>query len=99
MPDMLKTISLHHFSPLVGERFTVHTAHGTETWTLLEANASRYSGMGRTEPFSLIFQGPRHDTPTQSLYRLEHPSLEALEMFLVPIAATANGVQYQAIFN
>jgi hypothetical protein len=96
---MLETISLNHFSPLVGERFTVHTTHGTETWTLLEAKAARHSGAGRSEPFSLIFQGPRHDAPAQSIYRLEHPSLEALEIFLVPIAATADSVQYQAIFN
>jgi hypothetical protein len=96
---MLEKISLQHFTPLVGETFTVHTAHDTQTWTLTEATASRRSGVGRSEPFSLIFQGPRHDAPAQSIYRLEHPNLETLEIFLVPIAATADSVQYQAIFN
>lgn len=56
----------------------------------------------RSQPFSLIFQGPLSPVAQQSTYDLQHAVLGALSMFLVPIGPNRNApqsMQYQAIFN
>lgn len=35
----------------------------------------------------------------QGLFRLEHPALGALDIFLVPLRRVAEGVEYVATFN
>jgi hypothetical protein len=50
-------------------------------------------------PFSLIFLARTAVVLPQRLYRLEHATLGALTIFLVPIGRSADGVNYQAVFN
>lgn len=55
---------------------------------------------GRRAPFSLVFQDPGPPgSHHQGIYRLEHPELGALDLFLVPIGPDAEGMRYQAIFT
>ena len=53
----------------------------------------------RREPFSLLFRGPAAPILPQRIYALENETLGRLEIFLVPIGADADGVQYEAVFN
>lgn len=48
--------------------------------------------------FSLLFDGPDGLLPQQN-YRLAHERLNELDLFLVPVARTAAGYQYQSVFN
>jgi hypothetical protein len=52
-----------------------------------------------TERFSLIFRAGLDCRLPQSIYRLEHERLGALDIFLVPIKREADGLRYEAIFN
>jgi hypothetical protein len=96
---MSEPLSLQHFAPLVGQTFEAHTAQGIVPLTLLEAKLSRPSGVGREEPFSLIFQSPKDAMLQQGMYSLAHAALSELAIFIVPIGVNEEGVQYQAIFN
>ena len=96
---MTEALTLHDFAPLIGQAFTAHAAQGTVELRLSEASALRPSGVGRDEPFSLIFVGPPGAMLSQGTYALEHAVLPGLEVFIVPISASDAGVQYQAIFN
>ena len=96
---MIEALTLHDFAPLIGQAFTAHAAQGTVELRLAEASALRPSGVGRNEPFSLIFVGSRDALLSQGTYALEHAVLPGLEVFIVPISASDAGVQYQAIFN
>lgn len=96
---MLEPLTLQHFAPLVGQVFTAQAAQGSVELKLLEASALRPSGVGRTEPFSLIFLGPRDALLSQGSYALDNPALAGLEVFIVPLGVSDAGVQYQAIFN
>ena len=96
---MIEALTLHDFAPLIGQAFTAHAAQGTVELRLSEASALRPSGVGRNEPFSLIFVGSRDALLSQGMYALEHAVLPGLEVFIVPISASDAGVQYQAIFN
>lgn len=53
----------------------------------------------REEPFSLVLAGPRAPVLPQATYALRHPSLGAIEVFLVPIGQDADATRYEATFN
>jgi hypothetical protein len=96
---MLEPLTLQQFAQLVGQVFIAQAAQGTVELKLLEASGLRSSGVGRSEPFSLIFLGSRDAMLTQGSYALEHGALPGLEVFIVPVGMSDAGVQYQAIFN
>ena len=51
------------------------------------------------ERFSLYFTGPGDFYLPQSIYRLEHDALGALEIFIVPVGKEKAGYRYEAVFN
>ena len=51
------------------------------------------------EAFSLVFQAPVGAPLEQRIYSLEHESMGAFELFLVPIGKSPDGVRYEAVFN
>ena len=51
------------------------------------------------EGYSLVFAGPKEPFFQQSLFRIEHPDLGELEVFLVPIGPEAGKMRYEAVFN
>jgi hypothetical protein len=53
----------------------------------------------RAEPFSLILSGPPAPMLPQGSYRVQHPRLGPVDLFLVPIARNATATQYEVIFN
>jgi hypothetical protein len=92
-------ITLQHFTPLLGQRFTF-AAEGVEPWQA-ELHQARGTGgapyQGR-EPFTLLFRGPPQVVRPQMSYRLASGPQPVAEMFLVPVAASADGVNYEAVF-
>jgi hypothetical protein len=104
MPELL---ALSDFGGHVNARFRARL--GAEEFLDLELVRAEPLELGgghdvlglRRAPFSLIFTGPKELPLQQRIYELEHPSLGALEIFLVPIgpeAGTAR-LRYQALFN
>lgn len=70
----------------------------------LELTSVQYVGEpwqpGARRPFSLWFTHPRRDAYLpQRVYRLEHPDLGTLEIFLVPLGPDAGGMRYEAVFS
>jgi hypothetical protein len=53
----------------------------------------------RAEPFSMILAGPLAPALPQASYRVRHPTLGEIDLFLVPIARGATSMQYEATFN
>jgi hypothetical protein len=64
---------------------------------LVEFNAGSRSA--HHEAFSIVFRAPVEAPLEQRIYRLEHESLGAFELFLVPIGKSPEGVRYEAVFN
>src|SRR4051812_30250075 len=103
---MLEDLTLDSFAPLVGQTFRLHLDDGAVFETVLEsATASPFpgwqppEGAPAREPFSLIFVGLSHDVLPQRIYRFEHDTLGELEIFVVPLGRTAQGVIYEAVFS
>ena len=53
----------------------------------------------REHPFSLVLRGPRTPALPQATYRLRHPRLGVIELFLVPLGQDAQATRYEALFN
>jgi hypothetical protein len=66
----------------------------------VEDRGHRPTAEGTLSTYSLVFRSPgemRH--VPQGTYRLEHATLGALDVFLVPIGPLGGGMRYQAVFN
>lgn len=92
------------FAACVGTKFRLPAADGggaeleLVSARSLGPNAPRYNE--RREPFTLLFRAPSPQFYLpQSIYRLEHKLLGALEIFLVPIGPDDRGMRFEAIFN
>jgi hypothetical protein len=101
----LGTVSRETFSDHVGSGFTLGAAgEGSEGMTLpVHLTSADAVGNGPADggraPFSLMFSGPPEPIVPQGIYRLSHPELGALDLFLVPLAPDEDGARYQAVFT
>lgn len=96
---MLESWTVATFAPLVGEAFDLEVEPGaTVEARLTEATGSDLPGAPRA-PFSLVFTGPADPALPQGSRRLEHPSLGAFELFLVPVGRDERGMHYEAVFG
>ena len=95
-------LTLASFAPLLGAAFVLHVDAGAPLPVhLVEAGALGCSGDAVRTPFSLLFEGPAQPLLAQATYALAHPALgpEPMPVFLVPVARSAAGVRYEAVFN
>lgn len=100
MPTEADPFTLARFEPLVGSRFTLKLDGAAELPArLVDARASRGTAPGGRQPFSLTFEAAAEPALQQQIYRVEHPQLDAMDIFLVPVARTAAGLQYEAVFS
>lgn len=96
----LESFTLARFEPLVGSRFTLRLDNATGLPAqLIQARAGSGGAPDGRQPFSLTFEAPAEPELPQRIYRLEHPQLEALDLFLVPIARRPTGLHYEAVFG
>lgn len=91
----LAELAPEHFDPLIGDRFAVNGSDGV--LQLLSVERLK-SPSPRTQPFSLIFTSTTHRL-TQATFRLTHPGLGEIDVFVVPLQPDARGPLYEAVFN
>jgi len=97
---VLDKLTKEIFEPMMGTVFEVQLAEGQRLPLELSAvRGNGLRGMAKREQFSLHFRGPASPALVQRIYRLEHPQLGALEIFLVPIRKDADGMIYEAVFT
>ena len=98
---MLDNLTVSHFEPHICGQFRVDVA-GIESivFTLNEVwKGSAVSPVSGRTTFSLLFYGPTEPLLPQGTYRIEHPDLGNLDLFIVPLGPDNNGVRYEAVFN
>jgi len=99
MPDAV--LRRDDFAPHLGTAFALADGDDAIALTLAEIQplASRALGDTGRQPFSLLFKADGPTILMQRTYRLAHPVMGALEIFLVPVARDDKGVSYEALFN
>ena len=95
---MLDKLTREDFDPLLGRQLPLNIGSHPTQATLAEVRTLN-SPSPRAAPFALTFVVPRDAPAGQGTYCLTHPTLGAIELFMVPIGADANGTRYEAIFN
>ena len=97
---MLDQVTIETFQPLVGSSFWLHLdgrkieLRLTAARKVMESEAARL----KRNPFSLYFLAPL--LLEQRIYHLTHdPSMEPLDLFLVPVGKEPNGYAYEAVFT
>lgn len=93
--------TLDRFSPLLGETFEIADASGSLRAVLVEATDLReVQGAGRnSRQFSLVWRGPPGARIEQRIYRVSHPAVDSMDLFLVSIGPDAEGMRYEAVFT
>ena len=102
---MLEKLTVDDFTAAVGEHFALEL-NGAGTLNLelreartIEPGAPATASDAHRSPFALELRGPSEPLLPQSTYRLEHDGVGPLEIFLVPVSRSADGVDYEAIFT
>jgi hypothetical protein len=102
---VLDRLTATTFQPAVGDTFTLDAGDaGRLELELFESrlhdpDAPAEDASGARAPFSLLFRGPVDPVLPQSIYRLEHESLDPMEIFIVPVARDEAGTSYEAVFG
>jgi hypothetical protein len=85
------------FAAQVGSSFEL--VDGSEHFSMKLASCEGQVGDERFEQFSLLFTALPGAPLRQGTYAVEHEALGSLLLFLVPVADSAEGVSYQAVFS
>jgi hypothetical protein len=103
---MLEQFTIDTFKPLTGQPFRLYVEGMAPLDAVLEGVTEIPVTGWRPEeaaqhrkPFSLVFLGPPRMVLPQAIYRFEHETLGALEIFIVPVSQAADGVRYEVVFS
>jgi hypothetical protein len=94
----LAALGIGDFSPHLDATFDMQTPGGVVPLKLAKVDPAGDSGRAGGA-FSLIFAAPKGPWLPQGIYRVEHPELGAMEIFLVPIGPASGGNGYNAVFT
>jgi hypothetical protein len=87
------------FEPLIDTEFRRVSDDGREArLRLVEVNRSDRQWRDR-KGFALLFRDPGEIGLAQGIHPLRHETFGELEIFLVPVARTENGWEYEAVFT
>jgi hypothetical protein len=86
------------FSECLHTTFELVHPNGERT-PLQLASVTEMNYSARLEQFSLIFHGPLTPVCEQRIYRLLHPTLGELNMFLVPVGPEQQWMRYEVVVN
>ena len=98
----LEQLQSNDFVPYLHQAFTVRLEgmEPIELELVLVRETGKSFHPGARQPFSLHFLGPvSSQYLAQHMFRLEHPEIGALEIFLVPLGPEEGRMRYEAIFN
>jgi len=97
---MIEKATCETFAQCEAKEYRVKLEDGESlTLELAEARALELPTKGGArEQFSLLFNGPAEPLLPQAIYTLENAELGTIEIFLVPVAADGEGVDYEAVF-
>jgi hypothetical protein len=96
----LATVRLEQFAACLDQDFEIVFSDGTLPVKLLEAKQWGPDQPPDTrQPFALTFRADKSLRFPQGTYQMRHAELGEMEIFLVQIAADANGSTLEAVFN
>ncbi len=93
------TLTADLFESLLGKRLSVDAPGGVEMWTIDSVTRRAQHAARADQPFNVYLTAPATNDRLQGMRRGVLPDGEAIDFFAVPIGATADGVNYEIVFN
>jgi hypothetical protein len=98
-----RPLSFADFSARVGQSFTMRLgaddAAGAGTCEIVLAECARSSVSGASRSFDLLFRAGSDAPREQGSYLVSREDFEPAPIFLVPVRALPDGVEFHAVFN
>ncbi len=95
----LATVTCEEFVACLGHEFEIVFTDGTLPMKLSEARPLGVRPESIREPFALTFVAGRPLRLPQGVYKMRHPQLGEMEIFLVQVAADQTSSSFEAVFN
>lgn len=96
----MELLTLQHFAGCVNETFSASLSDMDVPFVLVEARPLENAPANAARmPFSLLFRNGSAFLFPQQTYRMRHPRVGEVGIFLVPVAQEREGFLYQAVFN
>ncbi len=92
-------LTFEHFKDRIGERFSATSQDGAGLELTLSEAKERAASPNASQGFSLLFRSAEQEPLDQQIFDVDHPELGHHTIFMVPIAAGADGVSYEAVFT
>ncbi|HSE12939.1 MAG TPA: hypothetical protein VLB69_09915 [Rudaea sp.] len=96
---MLSRLCKEDFEPLLGRTVSVNAGGSNADLEVKEVVAIPGPSPRATTPFRLVLRSREGWRAAQGIFRVQHPTLGALDVFSVPIGPDAEGLCYEIIFN
>lgn len=96
--DPTRAPSRADFEPLIGSTMPITIGGHRADAELREVNRLP-APSPRPDPFALLLHVPVALPAAQGIHTLVHPTLGALELFMVPIGPVGDAMRYEVIFN
>ena len=98
----MNDLTADHFRPHLNQVFNIRLENGDLYSLELEEvrDLGDAPGPEFRKPFALTLRNPaRNVYLPQGTYRLEHPQMGSLDLFIVPLGPDANGMRYEITFS
>jgi len=95
----LDKVTCEQFAACINQDFEIVFTDGVLPVKLSEARPLGVRLESIREPFSLMFVAARPLRLPQGIYKMRHPQLGEMEVFLVQVAVDANSSTLEAVFN
>ena len=99
--SMSNVLTRSDFTPHRDTAFALSTADTPIDLTLQAVNdlPADDAPAAHEHQFALVFRGPAEPVLRQQTVELQHPTLGAVALFLVPVKQTETDTHYEAVFN
>ena len=96
-----RPLSFEDFSARVGQSFTMRfaTEDATGTAELVLTECSRSTVRSAPRSFNLLFRAGTDAPREQGIYLVSREDFEPAPIFLVPVRALPDGLEFHAVFN
>src|SRR5438045_9643924 len=95
----LDKVHCEEFAACLNQDFEIVFPDGEFVMKLSEARQLGSRPESIREPFALTFVAARPLRLPQGIYKMRHPHLGEMEIFLVQVATDANSSTFEAVFN
>ncbi len=87
------------FESIIGQDLKIAAAHGAELWRVVSVSRRNAHSLRDDQPFNLYLAAPVANDRQQGIRTCVLPNGETIDLFVVPIAANADAVSFESVFN